>query len=64
MTKNPQQGGGGAVGVQFLFKSRDVGSAALHIGDLGGHPPHGKGHGGGSVLGIETPDGAAPAEET
>ena len=62
--KNPQQGGGGAAGVWVLFLSRGTGGVALHIGDLGGHPLHGKVSGGVSVPGGETADREALAAET
>ena len=42
---NPQQRGGGAAGVWILFLSRVAGVVDLQLGDLGGHPPHGKGPG-------------------
>ena len=42
---NPHQGGGGAVGVQLLFKGRGAGGAALRIRYLSDHPLYGKGPG-------------------
>ena len=44
---NPQKVGGGAAGVRLLFLSRGAGGADLWIGDLIGHPLHGKVPGGG-----------------
>ena len=61
---HPQQGGGGAAGVRILFYGRGAGGAALWIGDLRGHPPHGQGPGGGLGPGGEAADGTAPAEDT
>ena len=43
---HPQQGGGGATGVQILFKCYGTGGTTIQIGYLGGHPPHGQGPGG------------------
>ena len=61
---NTQQGGGGAAGVHILFKSRGAGGDDLRIGDLGGHPPHGKCPGGVSGPYGKTADEVAPAAET
>ena len=58
------QGGGGAAGVRLIFQSYGAGSADIWIGDLGGHPPHGKRPGGVSGPGGETADRADPTEET
>ena len=61
---NPHQGGCGAASVKIICLGRGTGSAALLIGILGGHPPHGKGTGGFSGPGSETSDGTATAENT
>ena len=57
---NPQQGGGGAAGVRIFLSSRGGVGVALWIGDLGGHPPHGKGPGGVPVPGGVNAGGVAP----
>ena len=61
---NPQHGGGGAASVWIIFQRRGAGGAALWIGYLSGHPPHGKGSGGVSGPGGNTADGAATMAET
>ena len=37
-----QEDGGGAAGVQIIFKCCDTGGTALQMRYLSGHPPHGK----------------------
>ena len=60
---NIQQVGGDAAGVRLLFLSRCAGSAALRIGDLGGHLPHGKKHVEVSGKCDDRDDGVTRAEE-
>ena len=61
---NTYQGGDGAAGVRLLFQIRGAGGTDIWIGDIGGHPLHGKFPGGVSVPGGETADREAPVEET
>ena len=48
----------------FFFYGCGPGVTSLRSGDLGGHPPHGQGHGGFSEPGGETSDWTDPAEDT
>ena len=40
--KDPQQGGGGAVGVRIFLKNCVAGGVDIRIRDLGSHSPHGQ----------------------
>ena len=60
----PQQGGGVPTGIRIIFYGHGTGGAAIQIGDLGGHPPHGQGLGGVSSPVGETAEEMDPAEDT
>ena len=60
--EDPQQGGGGAMGVQLFFLSRCSVGTYFWRGDMGDYPTHGPGPGGVSGPGGATINRAVTAE--